>query len=143
MRVSQILQTLDSVSNGCMVEVEGWLVLVDDFLYVLDDQIESDYKETARIKIADSRRIKYLLLQNISPLGGGESFVFHRVKIMGNFNLIGLDHSLEIQAHKISIENDQRTGFWDLDLSEKSLNSAVSTQENVDDYDFFKEIGLL
>lgn len=77
-------------------EFHGWLVIINNDLYLLDEALdEKDYKNTPKVKITEHSLV-YFLRQAVLPLGGGESFLFHKARIVGNLNfspmpMLGVD----------------------------------------------------
>ncbi len=76
------------MTAGGSVVVTGWLIIIDFKLYLVQvvqvDQAEQveDCKSFQRIKVSESEII-FSVLERILPLGGGNSFIFHRARVCG------------------------------------------------------------
>lgn len=64
------------------VEVEGWLTILNNNLFVLDEVLQINYKDTVKLKISN-RDIIYILNEKVIFPIAGESFLFHRAFIIG------------------------------------------------------------
>lgn len=133
MQVSQIIND-SAKSNG--VDVSGWLVVIDGGLYLLDENLHSDYKRTVSIRLTDPS-IMYVVRQSILPLGGGESFVFHEARVIGD--LVRYP-SPEILVKEIFIKEKGCPDMIKLDISEESIRIAKEKYEDAFSFDFFKEV---
>ncbi|MFS2067272.1 hypothetical protein ACEN9D_00725 [Pseudomonas sp. CT11-2] len=102
-----------------LVEVTGWLVVIDAELYVIEERFPDPYKSGKKIKIANSD-IAFSVRDSISPLGGGKSFVFHRVKVIGSFSE-GDGAVFEVKA--LSLE-DERSAFIEINLKPEYVELA-------------------
>lgn len=70
---------------GCKaLEVTGWLVIIDYELCVIRADYLDPFESNDRVRLSDSD-IVFAVRESIFPLGGGSSFVFHRVKVFGCF----------------------------------------------------------
>jgi hypothetical protein len=127
----------ESRSNNQPIEITGWLVIINDELYLLDDNLCEDYKKTMKIKVTN-RSIIYPIRQAILPLGGGESFVFHKAKLKG---YVSIDPWPEIKVEKLWIQESGQADMILVDISKDSIEAAKQRYEAVLNFDFFKEMG--
>jgi len=102
------------------VELAGWLTIVGSKLMLLDEGCSSgNFGKKDAIAI-DNSNIVYAIRENILPLGGGESFVFHRVKVAGN-----LVHREFPCIYVSDICICEKGGvFLSIDISEASIEMA-------------------
>jgi hypothetical protein len=119
------------------IVLDGWLVIIDDSLYLLEEELPSDYKQAAKVRISD-RRVIYAIRQAILPLGGGESFVFHRAKVIG---LVIVGSSPEIIATSLYIQERGHAELAVVDITPAALDAAKTRYEAAINFDFFKEMG--
>lgn len=119
------------------IVLDGWLVIIDDSLYLLEEELPSDYKQAAKVRISD-RRVIYAIRQAILPLGGGESFVFHRAKMIG---LVIVGSSPEIIATSLYIQERGHAELAVVDITPAALDAAKTRYEAAINFDFFKEMG--
>ncbi|WP_336035834.1 hypothetical protein [Acinetobacter bereziniae] len=85
------------------VEVEGWLTILNNNLFVLDEVLQINYKDTVKLKISN-RDIIYILNEKVIFPIGGESFLFHRAFII--VCLKKLENELVLNVEKILLEED-------------------------------------
>lgn len=85
------------------VEVEGWLTILNNNLFFLDEVLQINYKDTVKLKISN-RDIIYILNEKVIFPIGGESFLFHRTSIIGY--LKKLENELVLNVEKILLEED-------------------------------------
>lgn len=67
------------------VNVSGWLVIIDFELYVVGENYSEPFEDNDKIRLLNSE-IAYSVRDSVLPLGGGKSFIFHRVKMAGYFD---------------------------------------------------------
>ena len=85
------------------VEVEGWLTILNNNLFFLDEVLQINYKDTVKLKISN-RDIIYILNEKVIFPIGGESYLFHRASIIGC--LKKLENELVLNVEKILLEED-------------------------------------
>lgn len=85
------------------VEVEGWLTILNNNLFFLDEVLQINYKDTVKLKISN-RDIIYILNEKVIFPIGGESYLFHRASIIGF--LKKLENELVLNVEKILLEED-------------------------------------
>jgi hypothetical protein len=107
------------IKSGELVEVTGWLVVIDAELYVIEERFPEPYESGKKIKITNSD-IAFSVRDSISPLGGGKSFVFHRAKVIGSF-FWGGDAVFEVKA--LSLEDECST-FIEINLTPEYVELA-------------------
>jgi hypothetical protein len=139
MDVRNFYEKLLSEPNAEITEQEfsGWLVIIDDELYLLEENFPENYKEAMKIKISN-RDIIYAVRHVIPPLGGGESFVFHRAKLTG---ILRVGRDPQITPTSLSIEGLGLKGTFPVDLTEANISAMKLRYEAALNYDFFKEMG--
>lgn len=118
-------------------ELSGWLVIIDNELYLLEENLCEDYKQSLKIKLSD-RNIIYAIRQKILPLGGGESFVFHKAKVTG-FLQFGV--SPEIVARSLYIQERGHDDMIAIDITQNAISNGKKQYEAALKFDFFKEMG--
>lgn len=117
-------------------ELSGWLVIIDGDLYLLEENPQEDYKQSKKIKISD-RSIMYAIRQTILPLGGGESFVFHKAKVIGLFHM---KPSPEIVVKNLYIQERGQSEMIAVDITQNAINHGKERYEAALNFDFFKEM---
>lgn len=129
MDVSEFYDTegVVSVLNAeSITTVTGWLVLIGVGLYFLEREYSGDYKAAKKIKIINSE-ITYAIRDCILPLGGGESFLFHRAEGLGV--VVGqCPLSFEIQELRV----EEIGGGWvTVDISQKNILASKLRYEKL------------
>ena len=138
MDVREFLENVSKRSAAdSQIELDGWLVIVDGDLYLLEEELPSDYKQAAKVKISD-RNLIYTIRQAILPLGGGESFVFHPAKVIG---LLVAGSSPELIATSLYIQERGHVELAIVDITPAALDAAKTRYEAAINFDFFKEMG--
>lgn len=74
-----------SILSRKTVDVSGWLVIIDFGLYVIGENYSEPFEDNDKICLSNSD-VAYSVRESILPLGGGKSFIFHRVKMSGCFD---------------------------------------------------------
>lgn len=73
------------MTAGGSVVVTGWLIIIDFKLYLVQvgqaEQVEN-CESSQRIEVSEPEII-FSVLERILPLGGGNSFIFHRARVCG------------------------------------------------------------
>lgn len=85
---------------GDVVKLEGWLVIIDYRLFLMPENYSEDYESGEKIEISNPEII-FIVADQILPLAGGKSFIFHRSKVSGI--LISLS-PLKIKLAALSVE---------------------------------------
>ncbi len=96
---------------GDAVELEGWLVIIDYKLFLMAENYSESYEDGERIEISNPE-IMFSVMDEILPLAGGKSFIFHKSKISGV--LIELS-PMKIKPTALSVEERGR-GFISIDI---------------------------
>lgn len=117
------------------INLNGWLVLIEGKLYLLDEDLRSNYKDTPRIRIAETD-IKYVLRKELSPLGGGDSFVFHEANIKGKFHA---KIEPEVEVEELLVKEGGL--IKKIDITALSIETAKKEFEPVLAFNFFDEMG--
>lgn len=139
MNIRNVLETATKAQSASRfeVELEGWLVVINDELYLLEEELPEDYKQAVKIKISD-RNIIYPVRQAILPLGGGESFVFHKAKVNG---FLTVEVPVEIVVKNLRIQERGELVFLPIDITQNAIAAAKACYESALNFDFFKEMG--
>jgi hypothetical protein len=139
MNIRSVLEDEAMETSAASIEIElsGWLVIISDDLYILDEDLPEDYKQAPKIRLTD-RGIIYAVRGAILPLGGGESFVFHRAKIFG---LLHMGGSPEIIVSSLFIQERASDEFVAVEITAEAINAAKARYEAALSFDFFKEMG--
>ncbi|WPO98272.1 hypothetical protein SFA35_16660 [Pseudomonas sp. HR96] len=96
---------------GDIVELDGWLVIIDYKLFLIPESYSENYEEGEKVEISKPEIIFYVMAE-ILPLAGGKSFIFHKSKVSGS--LIKL-WPMKIKPTALSIEERGR-GFIFVDI---------------------------
>lgn len=83
-----------------VVELEGWLVIIDYKLFLIPENYSENYEEGEKVEVSDPE-VMFSVINEILPLGGGKSVLFHRSKILGG--LIELA-PMKIKPFTLSVE---------------------------------------
>lgn len=119
------------------VDLDGWLTIIDADLYLLEKEPPEDYRKAIKIRISDWN-IVYAIRQAILPLGGGESFVFHRARVVG---LLRMGTSPVIDVVSLYIQERGDNKMVPVDISQDAINTGRTRYEAALKFDFFKEMG--
>lgn len=117
-------------------ELSGWLVIIDNDLYLLEENLHEDYKQSMKIKLSD-RSIMYAIRQVILPLGGGESFVFHKAKVTG---LLSMEPFPEIVVSNLYLQERGQNDMISVDITQSAIDKGKKCYEASLNFDFFKEM---
>ncbi|WP_123406362.1 hypothetical protein [Pseudomonas frederiksbergensis] len=96
---------------GDIVELEGWLVIIDYKLFLMPENYSESYEDGEKIEMSNPE-IMFSVMDEILPLGGGKSFIFHKSKVLGG--LIELS-PMKIKPTALSVEERGR-GFISIDI---------------------------
>jgi hypothetical protein len=105
MDVSEIFEHGDikgSLIDCKTLEVTGWLVIIDYELCVIGADYLDPFERNEKIRLSDSD-IVFAVRESILPLGGGSSFVFHRVKIFGCF--VRKENIFKVETMLLEVES--------------------------------------
>lgn len=120
--------------NDIEVNLTGWIILMDNNLYLLEDNYKPDYKVCKKINI-ENRDIAYVLEKIVSPLGGTESFLFHRAIVSG---MIVSFPDLTIIPSEIYVEGSNE-GLEKVDISKENIERCKANSSDL--FDTTKNIG--
>jgi hypothetical protein len=108
------------------VELNGWIVIIDGDLYLLEANYRNKYEESAMIKVVD-KHIMFCVRDKILPLGGGQSFMFHKAKIVGSLS-VSQRQEIEISPRDLFVE--ERGGdFIRIDIDPESVRRSREKYE--------------
>lgn len=121
-----------NISNIEKIDLSGWVVFIDEGLFLIEEDFEPDYKNCRKVEISD-RDIAYVLQKTLPLVGGGETFLFHKAKAIGkiidSFNFtISLSElyvegwSAELEKVDITKENIERCKANSSDLFDTTKN---------------------
>lgn len=96
---------------GDIVELEGWLVIIDYKLFLIPENYSESYEDGEKVEMSNPE-IMFSVKDEILPLGGGKSFIFHKAKVSGV--LIELS-PIKIKPTALSVEERGR-GFIYIDI---------------------------
>ncbi|UMZ12296.1 hypothetical protein I9018_00885 [Pseudomonas sp. MPFS] len=71
-----------AVDGGELLELFGWLVIIDYSLFLIPCEYGADYRSGEKIEFCESEVI-FSIADKVLPLGGGDSFIFHKAKVLG------------------------------------------------------------
>lgn len=107
------------------ITLNGWVVLMDKNLYILDiDNKDFDaYEESPKIRIQD-RDIAYAILNSISNfIGGGISCIFYQATVAGT--LIKDKEDLLLEVDSLAVDEETRAkDFTQIDISSSSIEEG-------------------
>ncbi|MFJ3118330.1 hypothetical protein ACIPI6_17480 [Pseudomonas protegens] len=124
--------------GGGLVELTGWLVIIDYRLFIVADV----HGKSNKVEFFDSAVI-FSVEEKILPLGGGDSFIFHRAKVIG-----WLVEAKPPKIKPVTLNVEERTGeIVSIDLESKSINKTRHDEflrrgdviSSVDWLDFYKK----
>jgi len=96
---------------GDVVELEGWLVVIDYRLFLIPENYSENYEEGEKVEISNPE-IMFSVIDEVLPLAGGNSFIFHRSKALGFL----IDVSpIKIKPTALSVE-ERGGGFVSINL---------------------------
>lgn len=96
---------------GDIVELDGWLVIIDYKLFLIPENYSKNYEDGEKIEMSNPA-IMFSVMDEILPLAGGKSFIFHKSKVSGG--LIELS-PVKIELTALSVEERGR-GFISIDI---------------------------
>jgi hypothetical protein len=104
------------VEGGAVYSLSGWLVIIGNELFILEESYAEPYEVSKKVRILNSD-IVYAVRDRIYPLGGGKSFVFHRVKAIGRFVSVE-DSTIDIESLCVY---EKPAGFISIDIDSKNI----------------------
>ncbi|MBF7145024.1 MULTISPECIES: hypothetical protein [Pseudomonas] len=96
---------------GDTIELDGWLVIIDYKLFLIPENYSESYEDGEKIEISNPEII-FSVMDEILPLAGGKSFIFHKSKISGVLIEIS---PMKIKPTALSVEERGR-GFISIDI---------------------------
>lgn len=96
---------------GDIVELDGWLVIIDYKLFLIPENYSESYEDGEKIEMSNPE-IMFSVMDEILPLAGGKSFIFHKSKVSGV--LVELS-PMKIKPTALSVEERGR-GFISIDV---------------------------
>lgn len=109
---------------GELVELEGWLVIIDYKLFLIPDAFSEDYESGEKIEISRSEII-FSILERVLPLAGGKSFIFHKSKLSG---VLTVDVPAKISPVSLLVE-ERGQGFVCIELEGDKFETYKSQYE--------------
>jgi len=104
---------------GDVVELEGWLVIIDFRLFLVPDNYSANYEQGEKVEISKPE-IMFSITDSVLPLGGGRSFIFHRSRLSGV-----LESVLPTVVAVTSLFVEERgRGFVRINLDEKNIKKC-------------------
>jgi hypothetical protein len=74
-----------SVLSCKALEITGWLVIIGCELCVIRSDYVEPFENNNKVRLSPSDMV-FAVRDSVLPLGGGKSFVFHRVRMKGRFD---------------------------------------------------------
>jgi hypothetical protein len=111
--------------NGELVDLDGWLVIIDYRLFLIPNSYPEDYEGGEKIEVSSSEII-FSIMDKILPLAGGRSFIFHKSRISG-FLMAGLQK--KIKPLKLFVQ--ERGGdYLAIDVDERTIEKYKARYED-------------
>ncbi|SDX79580.1 hypothetical protein SAMN05444064_1543 [Pseudomonas syringae] len=108
---------------GDIVELDGWLVIIDYKLFLIPDNYSKNYEDGEKIEIANPE-IMFSVMDEILPLAGGKSFIFHKSKVSGGLRELS---PMKIKPTALSVEETGR-GFISINIEGVLKNIKLGTK---------------
>lgn len=108
-----------------LVELEGWLVVIDYRLFLIPENYSEDYEAGEKVELSNPE-IMFSVIDKILPLAGGKSFIFHRAKVLGILIEVS---PMKIKATALSVE-ERGHGFISISLDGDNVESNKSRYED-------------
>ncbi|ROM79719.1 hypothetical protein BK652_19700 [Pseudomonas brassicacearum] len=99
-----------------VVDLEGWLVIIDYRLFLMPEFYSDDYEGGEKVEVSNPEII-FSIMDKILPLAGGKSFIFHRSKISGTL-IEGL--SKKIRPLELFVE-ERGGGYVAIDVDDRTI----------------------
>lgn len=112
------------MNAGDVVELNGWLVIIDYRPFVIPEDYPEDYESGEKIELS-SPEIIFSVLDRVLPLGGGRSFLFHRVKVFGE---VVVASPLKVKPNFLSVM-ERGGGFLSVSVDDDSMKKYKSSYE--------------
>ncbi|MBP0943708.1 hypothetical protein V2K16_26900 [Pseudomonas alliivorans] len=96
---------------GDIVELDGWLVIIDYKLFLIPENYAESYEGGEKIEMSNPEMM-FSVIDEILPLAGGKSFIFHKSKVSGV--LIELS-PMKIKPTALFVE-ERGNGFISIDI---------------------------
>ncbi|OBY90952.1 hypothetical protein A6723_022300 [Pseudomonas sp. AU11447] len=109
---------------GDLVELEGWLVIIDYKLFLIPDEFSEDYESGEKIEISRPEII-FSIIEKVLPLAGGKSFIFHKSKLSG---VLTGDFPVKISPVSLLVE-ERGQGFVCIDLEGDNFETYKAQYE--------------
>lgn len=113
---------------GDLVKLNGWLVIIDYKLFLIPEIYSENYEDGEKVEISNPE-IMFSVMDEVLPLAGGKSFIFHKSKVSGVLIEIS---PMKIKPVALSVE--ERGGSF------VSIDIRVNIEKNKARYeDFLKK----
>lgn len=109
---------------GDIVELDGWLVIIDYRLFLIPENYSENYEDGEKYELS-SPEIIFSVMDVVLPLGGGKSFIFHKAKVSGV--VMGV-LPVKIKPVVLSVAERGR-GFVSVDVADSNLERYRSRYE--------------
>ena len=109
------------------VELSGWLIFVEAKLFLLEENFGGSFADGKRLRIANSSII-FPVRDKILPLGGGESFIFHKAKIFGELSALG---EVVLVVERLFVLERGGDEFFEIDLSSENIEANKKRYGNL------------
>ena len=96
-------------TGGCH-SVEGYLVILDDKVHLIDSQLDQPWIETPAVGLR-VENLKYALMLQLAQMGGGSSIFFHDAIVFGAW----IDS--QILPYRILSKNTKQDDWGEIDFS--------------------------
>lgn len=104
---------------GDVVELEGWLVIIDFRLFLVPESYSENYEQGEKVEVSKPE-IMFSISDSVLPLGGGRSFIFHRSKMTGILESV----LPPVVAVKSLFVEERGGGFVCIDLEDKNIEKC-------------------
>ncbi|WP_081818648.1 hypothetical protein [Pseudomonas sp. PH1b] len=106
-----------AIGSGELLELFGWLVIIDYRLFLIPCEYGDDYRSGEKIEFFESAVI-FSISDKVLPLGGGDSFIFHKAKVVGR--LIGTSPP-KVSPVRIVVE-DRSLGSIEVCIEDEAMD---------------------
>jgi len=114
------------IEEKAVIELAGWLVLLESRLYLFKSDISENYKNEEKVEVSNAE-IAFPVIDSVSPLGGGDSPIFFRARLNGF--LVDAPQPM-IEVVLLSVE-DQPKGFVYVDIDLGNIERLRSKHQSL------------
>lgn len=118
-------------------ELTGWIVLLDDGLFIFQEDLPNEIKSALKVKILNLD-IEFSLIDSLLPLGGGISLFFHKCRVNGKLHISEVP---TIEINSLFVLERGQDEMQEVNISQEAIDKAKLAYPDYFSVDFFQLVG--